>query len=321
MTRVNQSNWFVEFPCVKVFLLVWLARAVNSVGLRLALSAGEMSGYTVGANEIKAQTLPLYQVKDKTQVIYVSPIALKLSKWLPGSSMEIGNAIAEELHQLTTPSGDDSPQLFTIKVVFPGFINFQLADITIATLLQNLIKIPPWIDQERVAFMLNKSEKKPEAFSLGVSSSIFPIQYAHARCCSLLRLAHREGIIVLEELDVATTPSYGKLITPQPIPWLNTNHQLRLVHSAERNLIYHFFGVLDALYCPGGNENPFSGAKVANTICESFEQFYAQCRIWGEVKRDSVELAQARLGLVAIAQALLKLLLVNFLGGSAPVEL
>ncbi len=306
---------------MKGFLQIWLARAANSLNLGLEMPGGGMSSYTVGADEIKAQMIPLYQVKDKTQVIYVSPFTLKWSKSSLGSSTDTALAIAKRLCELINPSEDDNQQLFTIKVDSPGSINIQLADLTIAIWLQNLTKILPLIEQEKVSFRLVNSLKKTTAFSVGSSSSVFSAQYAHARCCSLLRLAHRERIIVLEEPDPETTPIYWKTIAPQPIPWLNRNNRLRLVDPAERNLIYDFFGVLDILYCLDRQKNPISGATLANTICQSFEQFYRQCRIWGEVKTDEVDLARARLGLVAIAQALLRLFLVDFLGVSAPLEL
>ena len=60
--------------------------------------------------------------------------------------------------------------------------------------------------------------------------------------------------------------------------------------------------------------------KVALSLSESFEEFSKHCRIYGEVKK-TPQLAQARLGLVAVTQKLLRSLLQDDLGVSAPVEL
>jgi arginyl-tRNA synthetase len=52
-----------------------------------------------------------------------------------------------------------------------------------------------------------------------------------------------------------------------------------------------------------------------------FLTFYSQCRIWGEVKTATPQLAQARLGLILATQPLLHLLLQDLLGVPAPLEL
>jgi hypothetical protein len=55
------------------------------------------------------------------------------------------------------------------------------------------------------------------------TQNLFPVQYAHARCCSLLRLAHWQGLIKLRDLDFNTLNR--QLIEPSPIPWLNDDQQ------------------------------------------------------------------------------------------------
>ncbi|WP_228061403.1 DALR anticodon-binding domain-containing protein [[Phormidium] sp. LEGE 05292] len=138
------------------------------------------------------------------------------------------------------------------------------------------------------------------------SQSLFSVQYAHARCCSLLRLAQADG-------------KWGA-IAPDAIPWLNEMGQLRLTHPAERSLISQLFSALDAMYCPASSKNP-NWEKLAQGISLSWEKFYRQCRLWGEVKTETPELAQARLGLLMATQTMLQLLLEEYLGISAPLEL
>jgi arginyl-tRNA synthetase len=142
------------------------------------------------------------------------------------------------------------------------------------------------------------------------------VQYAHARCCSLLRLAHRQGLIKLKDLDFKTLD--WQLLEPNPIPWLNDDQAaLRLVDPAEKRLIAQILDSRDALSDPG----QLSQRKLASALSNEFERFYSNCRIWGEVKIQTPKLAQARLGLVAVTQALLRSLLQDHLGVPAPAEL
>nr|WP_242022405.1 DALR anticodon-binding domain-containing protein [Trichocoleus sp. FACHB-90] len=141
------------------------------------------------------------------------------------------------------------------------------------------------------------------------SLSSFPIQYAHARCCSLLRLGEREGLIRLG------VPALT-VVEPDVIPWLNED-SIRLVYPAERALIAQVLGLLDEL---DGWGQP-DWVKLAIALSQTWESFYSECRIFGEVKTQTPHLAQARLGLVAATRSILRSLLQNRLFILAPVEL
>ncbi|MEB3181667.1 MAG: DALR anticodon-binding domain-containing protein, partial [Nostocaceae cyanobacterium] len=147
----------------------------------------------------------------------------------------------------------------------------------------------------------------------------FPIQYAHARCCSLLRLAHREGLITLEpEPDNNLFPE--RIIAPNPLPWLDSDGQLCLVHPAENRLIDKLVQVIDDLYC-GSPQQRVNWEKTALDLSAAFGNFWADCRIWGELKGNCKNLAQARLGLIMVTQSVFRLLLQDCLGVEAALEL
>ncbi|WP_366837609.1 DALR anticodon-binding domain-containing protein [Nostoc sp. LPT] len=151
-------------------------------------------------------------------------------------------------------------------------------------------------------------------------NSLFAVEYAHARCCSLVLLAHREGLIKLREPVPNTSPAFWDVIFPNPLPWLNCDGTLRLNHPDERRLIGELIQVVDNIECPDVSGS-VKWEKVALNLSQAFEKFWSNCRIWGEVKITSPELAQARLGLLMATQSVLKFVLEENLGVFAPLEL
>ncbi|HLO49710.1 MAG TPA: DALR anticodon-binding domain-containing protein [Kamptonema sp.] len=267
----------------------------------------------IASSTIALKEIPLQRSKDCKRVQYISAIALKLAKGQQ-SAMDIAAQIAGHCSENDENRSFLSREDFTIKVVPPGMILFELTDVGVAFWLQSLTSNPQPIGNT-------------EFFQ--DSDRVFPIQYSHARCCSLLRLAHRERMITLDECDRDSCPLLWQLITPKPIPWLDSNHCLRLVHPAELNLISQLLTTLDALASLENSESQallsinrsVNWIKLANALSEAFQTFYSQCRIWGEVKTDMPKLAQARLGLVIATQSLLRLILQDLLGVFAPLEL
>jgi len=273
---------------------------------------------------------PLNRSKDSARVLYVSAIALKLAKTWQQTPQAIAAQLIETLEPLCCPN-------FAVKVVPGGIIELELTDAGLGFWLQRLAqtKLPV--------------PESPILSPVVCADRLFPIQYSHARCCSLLRMAHRDRLISIAQPDVATAPQIWSLTAPNPIPWLDKGDRLRLVHPAERNLISQLIAVLDNLAPILGNctqEKPVptqnnivgtrhcrllyhSGAtgidinylKIANSLSVAFQTFYSQCRIWGEVKIETPKLAQARLGLVLATQSLLRFILEELLSAVAPLEL
>jgi arginyl-tRNA synthetase len=246
---------------------------------------------------IKDKKIPLYKGRDTNRILYISGVAQQLSKSHNCTAMEIAGVIVS--HLLAT-SGD----VLIVKIVPPGWIHFELTHSYLAAWLQNFV-IESVDENEDIEIRENADQ---------YSASLFAIQYAHARCCSLLLLAHREGLIKLRE------PAIQSLVSPDFIPWLNNNNQLRLHHQTEMCLITELVQVLDDLLCSDDSKG-MNWEKIARKLSQAFENFWCHCRIWGEVKISAPELAQARLGLVMATGRLLRFLLVKKLGILAPLEL
>ncbi|MGI8502795.1 MAG: DALR anticodon-binding domain-containing protein [Hassallia sp.] len=249
--------------------------------------------------------IPLYKSRDANRILYISGVALQLSKSQNRDAIEIACAIASHI---SAKYGDE----FIIEIVPPGYIHFVLTDPILASWLQRLV--------EGMGEMGGVGERGRGETLIENSSHFFAVQYAHARCCSLLRLAQQEKLIQLGDNNVNTSSAMFCVISPNPIPWLNCDRKLRFSHSATKRLISELVQVVDDLELPseGGSVN---WEKAALNLSQAFETFWCNCRIWGEVKITSPELSQARLGLVIVTQSVLKFLLEEKLGVFALVEL
>jgi arginyl-tRNA synthetase len=249
--------------------------------------------------------IPLNLAKNRERVVYVCAIALKLAKTWQETPQAIAAQLVETLQPLCWPD-------FSVKVARAGMIELELTDAGLAFWLQRLAQISLPVPEYRILSPVVCADR------------LFPIQYSHARCCSLLRMADRDQLIAIAQPDVTTAPQIWSLAAPNPIPWVDKGDRLRLVHPAESNLISQLLIVLDNLFPileVEKREKPVNYLKLANNLSEAFQMFYSQCRIWGEVKTEQPKLAQARLGLVLATQSLLRFILEELLSAVAPLEL
>ncbi len=113
--------------------------------------------------------------------------------------------------------------------------------------------------------------------------NLFAIQYAHARCCSLVLQAHREGLIKLKQPVTNTSQGFWMYFSPNPLPWLNCDETLRLNHPGECRLIAELIQVVDNIEVPD-IKGSVKWEKLALNLSQAFEHFWSNCRIWGEVK-------------------------------------
>ncbi len=305
MAREKEETFGVEFPAIAHLLRCKLQAAAVLAIQNLGIS-------TFGQKYLELQAIPLRAVKGGKQVVYVSAIALKLANAWNKPVTDIATVIGANLlcgNESKDRATNAALQNFTVKVVAPGWIYLQLNDLGTAAWLQRLAQAPPGVGTLGV-------EEQMERYPC----PLFDAQYAHARCCSLLRLADREGMIELAQSDGEIRPLFIA-IAPHPIPWLDSDQKLRLVHPAESNLIFHLLTLLDDLYSLSPSRHRVDWKKSASNLSQVFLTFYSQCRIWGEVKTENPQLAQARLGLILATQPLLHLLLQDLLGVPAPLEL
>ncbi len=248
--------------------------------------------------DLNPQDIPVYAIKDLWPLRYQSAIALKLATLNPQHPTDIASEIL--------PGLLDSSQYGEIQITITssGLIEFQLTVQVIAAWLQQMTQTP--LSTENLSF------------SSEGNLSEFALQYSHARCCSLLRLAHRDRMITLAEPDFLTASPSGLFINPNPIPWLDCDGKLHFNHHTEHQLIWQLFTTLDACYTSFDQR---VWKNKADLLSQAFQAFYSQCRIWGEVKLKTPERSQARLGLIGVTQLILQFILQEKLNRIAPLEL
>jgi hypothetical protein len=308
---VNHSLLSVTYLAIKQLLLS-----------RLQVALGLYVSDNLVLNKQQERHIPVHRAKNDNRVLYVSGIALQLSGTMNIPPLEIATALSSKLVVDVANlacGAESSPaaalsQDFTVQVVPPGWIHLELTEPAIAAWLQCLSQV----ELRRFSPPPHHPTTPPP---LSDSSRLFAVQYAHARCCSLVRLAHGEGLIMLKEPELDNTPRVFLAVAPNPIPWLNCDQKLRFCHPAERALIAQLVGLLDDLYYACPSRQTVDWEKAALNLSQAFQNFYSCCRIWGEVKIQTPHLAQARLGLVIVTQAVLRLLLQDMLGVWALLEL
>ena len=158
-------------------------RDLNSCGTGIlpVHEKGATSQFQLTKNTCR-HDIPLNRAKNNTRVLYVSAIALKLAKNWQQTPQAIATQLVENLKLLG--NGD-----FAIEVAPSGMIQFELTDVGLADWLQRLTQTPLPLPKSEILSIVVTADR------------LFPIQYSHARCCSLLRMANRDRIIAIVEFE------------------------------------------------------------------------------------------------------------------------
>ena len=255
---------------------------------------------------------------------FSSPLLLKLSRGEGASATQhLGTKILQTFAQHSNPE-EFSPKLW----IHPeGWLYADFDANNLAKFLQNLITA------ESTLLALAQTKQVSEIRPPIISSDpvLFRLQYAHARCCSLLRLAHQEKFLPLD-LEHYFRGCGTSL-------WQTDSGELRLQTKAEQALL------LALLQFP----QSLSPQKVAYGCCATtvpgvetrvmwplpqahlreqamvwgqlFSNFYSDCRLFGEIQTHEPQLAAARFALVLMIKKVLAFFLQDILQMAAPPAL
>lgn len=225
--------------------------------------------------------ISLFRLPTIDSITYRCAIAFQLSRHSSFSPITLALEFFNNIQPQPTSHPDRLYLNFTLKLLNSGFLEFTLCDRSLALWLQS------W---QHLSYPHHNSVSKSES-----PNNLWTIRYSYGRCCSLLRLGEQEKLIKLKNSYFQTdTPSWSILTV---IPWDNLE-----LNEIERSLISQIITTVERLV----NELKVNNMKLGLALSESFINFERYCRIFGETCQKNPRLSQARLGLVAMTQYLLK---------------
>lgn len=301
---------------------VWSVRSRLEAALATCWQAAIVHPALPNVPDLQGQ-IALRRVDAPMGVVYSSAIAPRLAANLGIPTEDLAIRLAESWPASTADKADwaDSP----LRVAQKHLVQIHLGDRLLAAWLQQFTK--PAESQSPDLFPelatdlalpnsapLTHAQLSPGLFQDELfQDKYFEMQAAHARCCNLLALAERVGLVRFEVSGAIE----GELAWPMPIPWLTAEGTLRTQAPAEQRLIGHLLDSVDAL----GSIQHDAAIALAQSLSRCVYDFDASCRIFGDVAVNQLELAQARLGLVRAAQQTLRWLLEGPLRVAAPCSL
>ncbi|MFM7449605.1 MAG: hypothetical protein ACKO24_13530 [Leptolyngbyaceae cyanobacterium] len=280
------------------------------------------SGYAQPATT-GASLITLKRVKHDQKLIYSSAIALKLAAWADQPAYEIAhclgltlrNQIASGIHDLnllglTLPQASVVLAGVSIQMTDTGLLQLIVQDQAIAVWLNGLLQTPLTLPTAGLAptQLLALSEEQQ-----------FQIQHAHARCCSLLKLAEQEGLIHLTQHFSEVDPFPWSIALPESFPWLTSNGDLILIHAADRQLIQGLVTAIDDIATPISTSK--RDGRQALAFCQAFQAVHRVHPLLADKTPTPLPAIVAYLGLVRIAQQVLSYYLNNQLNLPAPTQL
>ena len=249
----------------------------------------DFDGFPRSSCELSPDIISLSRLPHLKGIVYRSAIAFSLARQWSITPLTLAEGIFNHLKSIGTTPLSTEPVLgeVILKLVDPGWLVFELSDRSLGIWLQTFPHCP-WPSQPSATISRNHN-------------NLFPLEYVHARCCALLRLAEQEGMIQVK--NGKCEQNFGGFKRPNPIPWYNPElEQLTTSHPVERSLISQMILTSDRLV----NESTVDEIKLANHLSQAFLTFERHCRIFGEIAQNHRELSQARLGLVFLTQYLLR---------------
>jgi hypothetical protein len=256
--------------------------------------------------------MPGFKPDQQKLGLVTSPIPLWIAAQQKESPEKIGAILVAELQQVDFRH---APKCWLHS---NHWLYLQFSDTALADWLQRcyLVTEPRLIGRDR------HNEPPATPSSISEDPSIFALQYAHARCCSLLRLATENLIIELPNRVI--------------LPWINSAQFLNFSHPAEQNLIRFLLQfsqeILGAKTIHGisyttapGYQSDYSDIvqpKQLQPFGKAFLTFYRDCQIFNSPSKSQLDNLHQRillrLALIQMTQRLLKFSLHQFLNCTAP---
>ncbi|MGD1920270.1 MAG: hypothetical protein ACFCAD_16135 [Pleurocapsa sp.] len=231
--------------------------------------------------------------------VYRSSIALLLASYTQNTPQFVAEELIDWLVS-TIDNRDSQLNLnLCVEIRKSGLIDFYFDHESMAIWLEKslvLLDIKTNVD-------LTKSFLGESLKSTPSNLNLFPAQYIHARCCTLLRLGIREKLLFFAD-------------EAQAISWLDHQNNLWLREEAELILLRQLCLITDSFRAESSNWQ-----KLALNFSAIIAIFLAECRVIGDTHQRNPQKAIARLRLIALSQYWLQRILVEKLKVVAPTSL
>lgn len=264
--------------------------------------------------QIPIASLPiaLKRLRSSDRLGYQSALAHQLAAQTGCSASDLAEYLLGQLEQwMAAPAAQlriakDALAGLEVKAT-AGYLQFEFKAIAIAYWLNALLQ-PDFLLPDPTCFQPFALEEQPSFPNL--SKQLFALQHAHARCCSLLRLAQDARWIRLVGWA-------GNWTVSSKVVWLDATQQFVTTHPTEQRLIQQLLITLDELATTVSSPKPI--LRCALELETAFQAVHRACPLFGELHTQRDRLS-AHLALLLCTQRLLHSLLEHYLGVAAPNE-
>ncbi|MDJ0649848.1 MAG: hypothetical protein QNJ60_14230 [Xenococcaceae cyanobacterium MO_188.B19] len=235
-------------------------------------------------------------------LVYRCAIAFPLANFSNIKPLDIAQELVDFFPQSNLESLTELYIKILVKIVSPGWIDFEINHSSLGIWLKQLT---PKLGFKHINIIPTHSRDE-NLHLIRENWSLFGINYYHARCYSLLKLAEREELIQLDNQNFQSLA--WQISNPHPIIWFDSAQVFLLTYSEELNLLYSILLILDRLDDRVKNSVSLSHTEakiwidLGLNLSKAFEQFMISCRFCGEIKHLNTPLAIARVGLIALVQ-------------------
>lgn len=208
---------------------------------------------------------------NQNNIIYKSSLCLQLAKVEQKSSLYLAQNIANIFNQ------GDLKQDILVKVSGNGWLEFIIGDRLLNQWLNEVNKIK-FSQSGKITIKQNKNQEN------------FIIYYTHARCCSILKSAHQQNIITLNNLDFKL--NQWQIEKPSFINY----DIIDLSESYQKKLVRELIIITEKIV-----NNKLNYQTSLNNLSKAILDVQCYCRIWGETLTKNLLISQGRLGLIAVS--------------------
>lgn len=237
--------------------------------------------------------LPLCLSRDTTSFTYKTP----LGNFLPLSSLQKICLFCQQHYSLFHIKATISHDFWLEFTLYPPVISQWLNAVI------SLTRITDYYTPAATAKATTTNSNKQKKLQ-------FIHYYTHARCCSILRDAHLQQLIVLDNPDFPV--NQWRLLKPTPIDYTC----LDLSDSYEAFLVRQIVKISEMIY----KQISFSLATIDN-LGRAILDVECHCRIWGETLKKHKNISIARLGLLVIALRFYQFLVYHHYHTQLPPEI